>query len=529
MVSAVERRGQSAERRRRRIRLFVLLLLPAALCALPSAANDIVVDTRTLQMNDLATITVSLEGVFAANDFVEIPLRNLDFVGEPSVASEFSWINGEITRRKVFRYRVRPLAPGPAQVGPVEFNAEGGQVQRLDAIAMQVLADRAAASNDAQVVLRELLATNREPFFVVAEVDKRTLFTGEAVTITWVMYNAAAMQQWQIVSIPKLSDFWSEELARNDTPERLYIDDVMLQRLPIRRVVLFPLRSGRLRVDGMTAEAAIMRRTRRGPFSLFEGEMVEATFTSAPVDLDVKPIPPGPKTDAVGQLALTCETPVQRGSGPVVVGVALAGLGNVRAAVPPRFERGVDGTLQIEGGEVTIARDEGPAQMTRRWRYLILPANSGTLEIPPLTMNIFDPSAGVHRQLRCAGTTLDVVASSAPEREQPVAPDPAPRRIPWTWTVSALALLLALFIAAPRVLREWRLRRDAKAIVNDATPAEIRARMDARVRIDVREQSDRGDAWRALRSLLDAAERDRDIGVNAEDEILRRVRAVLGR
>jgi hypothetical protein len=45
--------------------------------------------------------------------------------------------------------------------------------------------------------------------------------------------------------------------------------------------------------------------------------------------------------------------------------------------------------------------------------------------------------------------------------------------------------------------------------------------------IDVREQSDRGDAYRALRSLLDAAERDRDIAVDAEDEIARRVREVL--
>jgi hypothetical protein len=505
--------------------LLILLLAPSAF------ANDIVVDMRTLRMNDLATITVSLEGSFASSDFVDIPLQNLDFVGEPSMASEYAWINGTITRRKVFRYRVRPVAPGPARVGPVELTDEEGRVERLAAVALEVLQDRASSSNDARIVLRELLATGREPFFVVAEADKQTLYAGEAVTITWVMINAASVQQWQVARIPKLADFWSEELTRNETPERLYLDDVMVQRLPIRRVVLFPLRSGRLRVDGMTVEAAVMRRTRRGPFSLLEGELVEASFTSAPVELDVKPIPPGSRVDAVGALTLLCDSPVQKGAGPVVVRFALSGLGNVRAALPPRFERGVAGTVQLEGGEVTVSRDEGPPRMTRRWQYLILPESTGSLEIPPLAMNVFDPSAGLHRQLRCMSATLEVVAAkpSGTAAAPPVVE--AQRTIPWSWLAGGGALLLALLLATPRILRELRLRRQASDIVRDATPAMVRGRMEELVKIDLREQSDRGDAWRALRSFLEAAERDRDIAsnmpVSAEKEIERGVREVL--
>ena len=93
--------------------------------------------------------------------------------------------------------------------------------------------------------------------------------------------------------------------------------------------------------------------------------------------------------------------------------------------------------------------------------------------------------------------------------------------------VGGAALLMALLAGLPRVLREIAIRRTAREIVHDATPAEIRARMDARIAFDLREASDRGDAWRALRSLLDAAERERDIAMGAEDEIVRRVRHVL--
>jgi hypothetical protein len=504
------------------------VVIAALALALTARANELTVDVRTLQMNDLATITVSLDGPFAENDFVEVPLENLVFVGEPSVSSEFAWVNGVVTRRKVFRYRARPLAPGTARVGPVELNAEGGQVQRLNAVTLQVLADRASASNDAQVVLRELQAAGREPFFVVAEVDKSSVYVGEPVVVTWVMYNAATISQWQAVSVPKLADFWIEELTREETPERLYLGDTMVQRTPIRRVALFPLHSGRLRIEGMTADAAIMRRTRTGPFALFEGEMVEATFTSAPVDVDVKPLPEGPPVDAVGELALTCDPPVQRGNGPVIVRVALSGLGNVRSAVAPRFEHGVNGTVQIEGGQVMVARDATKAEMTRRWEYLIFPAAPGSMEIPALTMTVFAPSSDVRRELRCASAFLDVVATRPPQAPANGPPEPSPARtIPWQWLASGAALLVALLAALPRVRRELALRRTAHEIVRDSTPAEIRTRMEARVKIDLREASDRGDAWRALRSLLDAADRERDIAVGAEDEIVRRVREVL--
>jgi hypothetical protein len=504
----------------------------AALIALAVAfaahANEMSVDTRTLQMNDLVSITVSLEGSFAENDFVEIPLQNLAMVGEPYVSSEFAWTNGVVTRRKVFRYRARPIAPGAARIGPVELNSEDGQVQRLNAIVVTVLADRAAESNDAQEVLRELQATGRDPFFVVAEVDKSTVYVGEPIVVTWMMYNAATLQQWQAVSVPKLADFWAEELPRDETMERLYLGDTMVARMPVRRVVLFPLRSGRLRIEGMTAEAAILRRRRGGPFGMFEGDMSEATFTSAPVDIDVKPLPAGPPVDAVGELTLSCDPPVQRGSGPVVLKVALSGLGNVRSAVAPRFDGAVPGTLQVEGGEVTVMRDTAKAEMTRRWQYLIFPSKAGLLEIPALTMNVFVPSANARRELRCASSFLEVVAAKSAPASPNVPPPPEPRReVPWQWLAAGAALLVAVAVALPRLRRELALRRDAHAIVDDATPDEIRARMESRVKFDLREASDRGDAWRALRSLLDAAERERDIAVGAEDEIVRRVKDVL--
>jgi hypothetical protein len=504
------------------------VLLFAALFALDSIANELLVDKRSLPSNDLVTITVSLEGSFASVDAVDVPLRNLKLVGDPWVSSEFAWINGEVTRRKVFRYRARPLEAGPAQVGPLVLSAPDGQRETLAAIAVQVLPDRASGSNDAAVVLRELVSTGRDPLFVVAELEKPSVFVGEPVLVTWWLYNAASVQQWHVVSIPKLTDFWSEERQRNEQPERVYVGDTIMQRLPVRRVTLFPLRSGVLQVGGLSIEAAIMRRVRGGPFSMYEGELIETNFTSAPLSVNVKPIPPGPPVDAVGDLSLLCATPVQRNNGPVVVNVTLTGVGNVRAATPPRFDGEVAGRVQVEGGDVTVSRDDESFGMARQWRYLIFPAASAPLTIPPLKLRVFDPATASRRDLQCGTAFVNAVLARGPEapRSVPAAPDAPDPRL-WRWGAAALLIFVSLLIAAPRIRRELQLRRQTRQLVENATPAEIRTRIDERLRIDVREQSDRGDAYRALRSLLDAADRDRDIGVDAEEEIARRVRELL--
>lgn len=502
------------------------LVVGSLLLAATAHANELIVDHRRLQKNDLLTITVSLEGPFASAESLYVPVTNLEILGDASVSSEFAWFNGNVTRRKVFRYRARPLAAGAARVGPLVLEA-GGQRETLPAVAIEVLPERSSQSNDAGVVLRELLAAGRDPLFVIAEVDKQSAYVGEPVSVTWWLYNAAVVQQWQIVTVPKLGEFWAEEQQRNESPERVYVDNVMVQRLPIRRVVLFPLQAGRAQIDGLTVEAAILRRSTGGPFAMFEGELSESTFTSAAVALDVKPLPAGPPVDAVGDLSLACESALQKNGGPVVMRVTLSGLGNLRSAAPPHFDGAVPGRLQIEGGEVSTARDEGAAfAMSRQWRYLVFPAKTGMLELPPLTMRIFDPSTGARRELRCGNAFVNAVATETPEAPLPPVTRAA-RSLPWPLFAAALALALLALLVAPRVSRELRLRRAVREIVRDATPAEIRARVEARVPANLREASERGDAWRALRSLLDAAERDRDIAEDSEKEIARRVRDVL--
>ncbi|HUP47280.1 MAG TPA: BatD family protein [Thermoanaerobaculia bacterium] len=511
--------------------LVLVLNFPAALWA----ANHLSVERRTLRHGEMLMITVSLEDEFAELDDVRVPVYNLTITDPPSVGSEFSWINGRVVRRKVFRFRARPNAPGPATVGPVTLVA-GGQRDTLNPIVVQVLPDRAASSNDPAVILRELLATGRELLFVVAEQEARTARVGEQVIVTWYLYNGATVQQWQIGAIPKLKDFWIEELdVRAARAETVMIGDVSIQKMPVRRVALYPLRAGRLEVGPMEIEARVMRRTSRGPFAMFEGSLIEAGFTSAPVTIDAVPLPAGPAVAAVGDLSLRCSEPQRRNGGPVVLDATVTGRGNLRAAQPPAFASMPVGEVQrIERG-VTVQKTE-PVVMTRRWQYLIFPRDRGTMRLPALQMPVFSPAAGERQLLQCGATTLAVTGAARP-RAAPGTPTAAQqplasRSVPFV----AAGAIGAVFVIV--VMPWWRrrraLERQIRRVMKDQKPAEVRERvhevLEERGLVPsalVGEGSDRGDAYRSLRSLLDALERDRIELENRQREVRRRIRELL--
>ncbi|HEX9985867.1 MAG TPA: BatD family protein [Thermoanaerobaculia bacterium] len=520
----------------RRLRLL-LFILHSAFCVLTSSllANDLILDKRTLSLTDTLTITVVLEGAFANADTVNVPVRNLRILGEPATSTEFAWINGETIRRKVFRFHARGVEAGPAVIGPLVLRASNGEVDTLTAQQLQVQPDRTSGSNDPEVILRELTEAGRDPFFMVAEVDKTRVVAGEQVVVTWTLYNAAVVQQWQISGVPKLEDFWSEEIdVRSVQPEQTFVGDVLMQRVPVRRVAVFPLRSGPLRIGGMSVEAAIMRRMRNRSFSTFEGTLVDVTYTASPLVINVDPLPPGPDVDAIGDYILTCTKPWQANNGPVVIDASLSGSGNARGAATPRFAGRVAGNVQVQADAVTVRRDLEAVAMTRKWKYVIFPADAGRLQIPPLVMNVFSPASRERRQLRCEAVTLNAQAAGLPEQgSRPAAvqrSDAMRRWIPWV----AAALLLAAFgtMAWPRIRRSRKLKADARRLAS-GTPAEVRERVDGYLRarrIDVerlaRDPGERGDSYRALRSILDAVERDRHIE-DAETEITRRIRDLL--
>ena len=517
---------------------FCILLFFATYSAL---ANQLTVDKQSATLDDAITVTVVLDNpAFASLNTLKLPLQNLVMDGQPSVSSEFQWINGRFSRRKTFRYQLHGRAPGEALVGPLVVRSDDGQIDTLAPVAIQIVPDPSTATNDPLQMLHELLATGRDPVFLVASIDRTSVYVGEEVVVTWTIYNGAPVQQFSIRDVPKFDDFWSEELdLSGESVQSITLGGVAMQKLNVRRVALFPLRSGTLTIDGIAINAALLKRVNNGdPFGLFEGVLADVTRRSSRLTLDVKPLPPGPPVDVVGDVTLRCAPAHQRNGGPVVIGSELSGRANLRAANAPHFAQPIDGTTQLDAGTVSVTRQATEARMTRKWSYLVFPSKAGPMRVPPLVTDALTAN-GQRQSLRCEGTTLDVQPASIEGGASPLTPAAATSarlaRLTWrdVWPFFALiALLLLALLFVPGLRRRAARRREVRALVRDRTPAEVRealASLLAARGLDtaslMAEASERGDAWRAVRSLLDALERDRL--TEAADELEDRVAELL--
>ena len=171
---------------------------------------------------------------------------------------------------------------------------------------------------------------------------------------------------------------------------------------------------------------------------------------------------------------------------------------------------------------VNVARARDGVVMTRRWSAIIFPSANGTMTIPPLVAHLFNTSSARREELRCTATTLEVQEASAPAAAAPStrsAVRSAQSYVPWIVAIVLTIVVIAILIKPIR--HEIATRREVQGVMRSGN---IREAIDAMVdpRTIANEASDRGDAYRALRSLLDALDRDRALEGDADVE--RRVR-----
>jgi hypothetical protein len=509
------------------MRLLALALLLSALNVQPSSGSELSVDKRTLTMDDRLSISLALDGPFTDLDDVAIPLQNLTIESGPSSRVEYSWVNGNAAYRKTLVYIARAKAPGAALVGPLVLHGKNGAVETLAPLSVQVVPDTTGGSNDPLTIARELVSTHRDPIFVVAAADKGEAFVGEPIIVTWMLYNATSLQRFGINDLPRLDDFWVEEIPiRDPSPELVTLGELQMQRVPIRRAAIYPLRSGTLTVGSLSITAETVRRIGMDRFGIpLEGMLAEIDRRAPELAITSRPLPPGPPVSAVGDVTLACEALPKTTSGPIALTAAMTGRANLRAATAPAFEHPVDGSVRLMDAGVSVDRRSDDVVMTRRWRYVIFPARSGRLTIPALEAIELMPS-GERRTLRCAVQTIEAAASIPPamvrgDAARQIETTERARQV-WPWVAGGLGALFVLG-GALRRLRHARAERAEVRVILRPAPAETREALHAWLAargLDpgalLLERSDRGDAVRALHSLLDATERDRIVFSTAE-------------
>jgi len=245
--------------------------------------------------------------------------------------------------------------------------------------------------------------------FLRSSLDLDEVYVGEQVTLSIYVFSRVDLSSVDAVNLPKLDGFWSEEL---DSPSQLSGEHKVLNGVPYRayllkRRALFPMKAGTMSIGA--AEADITTGF------LFAGRRVHRTGNE--VLLKVKPLPPGAPAGFaaanVGKWRLSTEvsqTQVQLGQ-PVTVSVILEGRGNLKNAVIPALSGPVSLRIYEPTSTDKLTSGKGKIGGRRIQEYLVMPQQTGTVTLAPLSISYFNPASGRYETSTSEPIELKVTGS----------------------------------------------------------------------------------------------------------------------
>jgi hypothetical protein len=335
------------------------------------------------------------------------------------------------------------------------------------------------------------------------QVDRRNPWLGEQVTASVFLISPVGVFGIDGFRPPAYEGFWAEslEVPQRLVPRRRVVNGVPLNAFLVQRVALFPTRAGKLLIAPFQIDVTVQVMSGNRLFDPFRS-VQRVRRRSAPVELDVRPLPPGAprgfQSVNVGTLSLTI-APTERSipaGEPLALRITARGEGNVRAwslpSLPP-----IAGTRRHDP---TPSEQLEPARRglagSRTVEILLIPEHPGELVIPPLEWPSFDPKSGRYELARTAelripvteGAGLPAPTAAAWTGLRPIRSEGALQRAgepPWRNPLFFFLLLLPPAGFAGRLLSE---------------------RMRERAQLDAPGRRARG-AVRVARSRLAAAER----------------------
>ncbi len=268
----------------------------------------------------------------------------------------------------------------------------------------------------------EQIPTTDSDLFLRTHVDDRSVYVGEQVTMSVFVFSRVDLSSVDTVNLPRLEGFWSEDI---DSPSQLSGEQRVINGIPYRayllkRKALFPTRAGTLKIEPVEADITTGY--------LFAGHRVHRKGN--PVEIEVKPLPPGAPANFsstnVGRWRISAEavpTRVRLGE-PITLRVAVEGQGNLKNLTVPSL--GAPASFRVYDPTTTdkVTHRNDALGGKRVQEYLVMPSQTGTFTLPPLSLPFFNPDTGSYEVVQTEALTIQVEPGTA--GNAPVAQGSAP-------------------------------------------------------------------------------------------------------
>ena len=248
-----------------------------------------------------------------------------------------------------------------------------------------------------------------EDLFVRILSNRKNIYRGEYIIVTIKLYTRLSITGFGESEMPDFQGFWTQDI---ESPTQLNlvrenVNGKIFNTAVIKKVILFPQKTGEIIIDPFKLETYIRQQTNRprSPFDDFFGNSysnVVKPLVSNTAKIQVKDLPPdAPEgfSGAVGNLAIKAEIDKQEAmtNDALTFKVIVSGNGNVQLIDAPRINFPPDFETYDPKIQTNVTNGVNGQSGSKTFEYLLIPRHAGNFRIPQVTLNSFEPKSGQYR------------------------------------------------------------------------------------------------------------------------------------
>lgn len=408
---------------------FFLLFVPSLSFAQRFTASA---STREVPLNYTVDISYTIENGDLER-FVPPKFEGFDAMG-PAQSTNVSVINGRVSKSVSYTYTLQPKKQGEFNI-PAAAAIISGTEMRSNTLTIKVVAPAKQSAQQANDPFNNMRQGQQQQasdndvrkfaeknIFVRVIPSKTSLYQGDQFSLSYKLYYRVQFQSLQATKNPSYNGFLSEEfqLPEPDRNQQVPVEVYNGRQYyvqEIKRVSLFPTRSGKITIEPIGLEGTILVEMMdpffNNPF-FTTLEPYDYSFKSNAVELDVKPLPeknkPATFSGAVGKFSFDAKydkTKVKVGD-QITLKVTYNGTGNLKLITPPKlsfpeefeaYEPKVKDDYKNNGSAVTGSKT---------FEYILVPQDGGKYKLPKYEFAYFDVEKGDYVKYTLPETEIDV-------------------------------------------------------------------------------------------------------------------------
>lgn len=350
---------------------------------------------------------------------------NFRVLSGPNESTQMSWVNGKTSHQISYSYILMAVKEGDFTIGAASATIEGKTYKTEPfkvSVGKGVKVNQGGNSSQQN---NSKQANTSDDLYIKSSVSKRKVYQGEQIIATYQLYTRVNISGNELVKSADLNGFWSQEIDLGESQWRQeIIGGYRWHIATIRKIVLFPQRSGELEIDPLEMKFLVQQRVQSGGrqsvFDQFFGrvENVEYSLKSKPIKITVLPHPT-PKPDnfngAVGNLDMTVDVSANevKANEAINIKVKISGKGNINLIDAPIIDFPSDFEIYDPKVIDKTSTTANGVSGYKEFDFLVIPRNKGSYNLDPITFSYFNPATKKYKTITSAPININVLKGEA--------------------------------------------------------------------------------------------------------------------